>query len=510
MFPQGQPFSKEQTDGNRPAVFVTRHKRIHGQEKALIGMLGLWVVILPWALGTMHVWSQLLSLLLALCALLLALSPRNYTARHTDGPAYQLHTWPKLLKFPLFWLGLAFFIYVAIQAMNPAWEYVRSTTHWWLRALQPMKWLPSSLDTPFAQMNAWRQLMIWVAPWLALCAAWIGLTRRASAQFLVITMALNGLLVAGFGLVQKFSGTKLLYWTYDFPGAHGFGSFVYKNHAAAFLLVALAINLSLAIWFARRGRRLQQRSTPAPLFVLASLVICVALIVSQSRLGALLGMGLLIGLPALHFWQDYRAGAHSLHTINWPMGLIIFVLLAGFGGWLATNFNIGKVLSRFEGLSRQEGEVSVRMRLYAFEATRQMITDHPVYGVGAGGYRFLFPEYQMKFPDITQRLYTYGREGAGRTYRRLFFDHAHNDYLHILSETGLVGGLILLSGLAVVLSVFTVSTALQHPLTLAAGLVLIAMLVYGLLDFPWHNPAVLGSLAVFLCTAHRWSELEHN
>src|SRR5258708_7429071 len=61
--------------------FRSDRKRLplHPLEKAVLWVVALHLCFLPWALGTMHVWSQVTSLGLSAVGLALALIPRNYS-----------------------------------------------------------------------------------------------------------------------------------------------------------------------------------------------------------------------------------------------------------------------------------------------------------------------------------------------------------------------------------------------------------------------------------------------
>ena len=54
--------------------------------------------------------------------LVLSLVPRNYTPEHTGADFFHLVMWPRLVRFPIFWLGAALLGLVVVQALNPAWE----------------------------------------------------------------------------------------------------------------------------------------------------------------------------------------------------------------------------------------------------------------------------------------------------------------------------------------------------------------------------------------------------
>lgn len=102
--------------------------------------LSLHLSFLPWALGTMHVWSQSVSFALSLVAFVLALWPRNYTADFSREGHFRLLMWPRLVRFPLTWIGLALLGYVLIQALNPAWQFYRFSNGSWM--MTPLKSIP--------------------------------------------------------------------------------------------------------------------------------------------------------------------------------------------------------------------------------------------------------------------------------------------------------------------------------------------------------------------------------
>ena len=159
---------------------------LHPLEKAVVWIAALQVCSLPWMLGSMRPWAQLIGFGLALLAFACSLLPRTYAGDYSRHQAFTLYPWRKLIRWPLWWLGLLFFTYVLTQALNPAWEFVQKETTWVMRRIDHIAWLPTGMRTPFAMMNPWRQMMIWGAPFLLACALWIGLTRRKADRKSVV------------------------------------------------------------------------------------------------------------------------------------------------------------------------------------------------------------------------------------------------------------------------------------------------------------------------------------
>lgn len=91
---------------------------LHSLEKALIWIAALNVCSLPWMLGGMRVWAQFITLEFGVLAFVISLIPRHYRAELTHGPEFTVHPWRKLIRWPIFWIGLVFFVYVLIQALT--------------------------------------------------------------------------------------------------------------------------------------------------------------------------------------------------------------------------------------------------------------------------------------------------------------------------------------------------------------------------------------------------------
>src|SRR6185437_13950716 len=120
---------------------------LHATECRLLLVLCVLLCFLPWALGTMHRWSQIISLAISLVAFLIALSPRTYAGELVgDGAPFRIEPWFKLVHFPIFWIGLGMLAYIGMQIANPSWQYSRSETQWWLVRIKNVPWLPTGME----------------------------------------------------------------------------------------------------------------------------------------------------------------------------------------------------------------------------------------------------------------------------------------------------------------------------------------------------------------------------
>jgi O-antigen ligase len=473
---------------------------IHPAEKAVTVLLALWTVFQPWAFGTMHVWSQSIALALAVLAFATALYPRLIVA---DGRTFRIAPWRLLIRLPLFWLTVAVFAYAAVQALNPAWAYRQSVTHWWLERQPAIAWLPSGVEAPFERMNAWRKIFIWASPLLAGCAIWLGITRRRTAQALLVTLVVNATLVGVYAITQQAAGMKKIFWHFDFPQSSGpFGSFVYKNHAAAYLLVAFAAACGLAIASYLRGSARGARSTPAPVLGFLAVVIAVATVFSLSRLGAVLTALSTLLLLAAFGWSLRRRAASA-----WWLPLVVGVVLAaGAGGYATTQLDTAKVKKGLERLTQGVDESSPKIRIYAYHLTLEMVSDYPLFGIGAGGFRHLAPAYTAPFPAVTQSNIFAG--SSWKSVRSYGVNETHSEPLQFAAEFGLVGGLLLAALAAFAFAALTRAAGTAHPLALAALVAFLSLGLFSLLDFPLHNPAIVAALVLVGTVCYRLSELD--
>ncbi len=472
----------------------TRRLTAHPWENAVVWVVCAQIVFQPWAIGGMRPWSQFIGLGLSVLALLLALLPRDYTEEHTGSNSFRLIMWPKLLRFPLFWIGLAFLVLIAVQAMNPSHVFEITGNQGRLYEVQHHAWLPTSVDGPFKEWPASRMLLIYGSIWLTVCAIWVGFTRRRSVQALFITIAANGLAVAMLGMAQKFAGNGKIYWFYVSPNPGFFSSFVYKNHGGIYLHLTLVTACGLAAWYYLRGLRRLEKSNPSGLFAFFGTCIAVGILTSYARGATLIMLAfLVVGVGAFAISQ-FIGGSGPRK----PVIAVVMVLI--FGWFLKTGLEaVGskEAWHRIhQGLTGEGGDISLALRNIATEASADMLRDTWPAGVGAGGFRFRFPAYQRNYPELG--------------WPRQFWENAHNDLLQIPIEQGLVGVLLILAGLVYLGIALIRAYFWENPLSLALVFGCLLVVVYGWWDFPANNPAVLLTWCVLLVTAVMWAKFEES
>jgi O-antigen ligase len=123
-------------------------------------------------------------------------------------------------------------------------------------------------------------------------------------------------------------------------------------------------------------------------------------------------------------------------------------------------------------------------RLEIWSTTPEIIAAHPVLGVGQGNYPIVSPEFGLV--DVG---------GAP-------FDHAHDLFLNVASELGIVGLLLLLAMLLAVAR--SAKTVLAHrdseffPLGVALSASLLALLVNSITEYPLRENLILATLLIVI------------
>jgi O-antigen ligase len=256
---------------------------------------------------------------------------------------------------------------------------------------------------------------------LALAAAYVAIfwCARAIVTRGGVRIPLRGVAWLGLALttvvaVQRATSPSLLYWTWKpmSAGAAPYGPFVNRNGLACWLAMAvpLVIGYAMARHYSPRrsnGGAIPGSSIdPTQLWLAGSVVLMTgALLASMSRAG-ILGGG--IGLLAFVIFSRKRLGGGG--GIAWMItGLGALVVLA------SAYANLGLLAMRMTETTEQ-GEWG---RLAIWRDTWRMASDFWLTGIGAGAFQQAMLLYQ-------------------RGSRLFFFNHAHNEYLQIMAEGGVL------------------------------------------------------------------------
>jgi O-antigen ligase len=275
-----------------------------------------------------------------------------------------------------------------------------------------------------------------------------------------------GFLVSIFGILQHLTFNGKLYWFREMRfGGIPFGPYVNRNHFAGF--AELVIPFSLVPLMLGKVRR--ERWFIVGLFAVVPIA---ALFFSASRGGI---VSFAIELGVITIWLALRRVAGRQLLSAAAVLLVAFLMVS----WLG----VREALERFS--SMQSLEVTHGKRTSMAADTWHIFLDHPLLGTGLGTLQDVFPPYETLYDGKV-------------------VNHAHNDYLEALAETGLAGGICcacFLGGL-----VFESLRRLAQPATgfastiqLSALAGCLGFLTHSLVDFNLHIP---GNALLFFLLAN--------
>ena len=405
--------------------------------------------------------------------------------------------WPKLIRFPIFWLGLLLCGLVVAQALNPAWEYQTDGKLVWSKQVPHNDKLPQGVIAPFHAWNQWRMLAIYTSGWLTVCSVWVALTRRRTLQLFVVTLAVNGLFVALLGIAQRVTGNGKIFWFYESPNPMFFSSFIYKNHGGAFLLMTLVITCGLTGWYYLRGIRRMEKSNPSGVLAFCATCIAVSILTSYARGATLVMLGFLFVVLAGFIVHQFVTPIEARRPV------VVMALFMVFGLFVISGYTAvrgGKAWDKLEvGLSGKDR--SLPSRQMVTKASLELLRDKWNTGIGAGSFRYVFPLYQFRYPEIVMT-----RDDTPT----LFWEHAHNDIVQFPIELGALGSGILVLGFAYYAFALIKSYFWANPLSGCLVFGLIILLGYAWFDFPFQCPAVLHTWCVLWAVAVMWARFEES
>ncbi len=265
---------------------------------------------------------------------------------------------------------------------------------------------------------------------------------------LLLTVTVTGFVIAAFALIQKLTWNGRIFWVREpRQGGIPFGPFVNPNHFAGYmeLVLPVALGLLLVVW---RHRSLQpvpmDRPAEAPssgvvrfprleegrqalfagwgeaaasktaLVACALLVTVVAIVASGSR-GGLMATCITIVLFAGTLVPGEMRRRALLVVMLSTAAVAAAAILASWG--------VGPLGGTISELAQSGAEPSYATRWINWQAMLPLIRDHLFLGTGLGTFQQAYAGYYP--PGVVGVWY-----------------QAHNDYLQILIEVGLAGGLL--------------------------------------------------------------------
>jgi len=300
-----------------------------------------------------------------------------------------------------------------------------------------------------------------------------------------IRRILNVLLIVGslFGIygIFQYKGIDFSFWLRNIGRQQVFGLFGNVNFFAEYLIIPLPIAVSL--FFAT------QNKLKKILLLIGIIVMGTSLTVTFTR-GSYLSFG--VSLIFMFFLFLISRGKNFIKK-NRKIFIIILAILivVTFLFVVPTPLNksgtvISKIKSRIS-VTQLTQSSSIKRRIAIWKFTVLMIKDHPLLGSGIGTYKYNTLKYQAEFFE----------QGENRSlYPHGFADKAHNEYLQLWAEMGIVGLGIFIW---LIISYFSCGLKIlrkikdEYKRGIIIGLMgaVVAVLIDGIFGFPLHLPATI-------------------
>jgi O-antigen ligase len=307
------------------------------------------------------------------------------------------------------------------------------------------------------------------------------LRRRRQLETVAFGLSIFGSAVALFAVCQDLSSNGKLYWL-RVPSNGGwiYGPYVNHNHYAGLMEMLAPIPLVVCLSRARRARKLL--AAVAAALMVSTVFLC------GSRGGMLAVSG-----------QMFLAGVVLVRRMRTRKPILAFgsflLLTICLLAWLGD----AEVLHRIMSLHDEaHSELSGGVRLAIDHDTMGMFAKKPTLGWGLGSFSVVYPEFRS-------------------FYTNSLVDHAHNDYLELLAETGLAGFAILIWFLVVVFrssikKLKEGANDVNALAALAAILGITGILIHSLMDFNLQipaNAAFFYSLCTMAALQHQFATRRH-
>jgi O-antigen ligase len=242
-----------------------------------------------------------------------------------------------------------------------------------------------------------------------------------SGRRLVRAIAWMGLVVAVLTVIQPalFADRGIYgFWKIRTPMAHPAGPIISRNHMASWLVLAFSLTAGyfaahLRTHWTSRSKRVQVLADGRAIWLLAAAaVMTAALFVTQSRAG-IIGFSVAVAVGLARAWRRMRTAGR--------IGILAYtaLLLAAAVVWA----NPDDVLNRFD---QTLGANAWGGRPQIWQESVALLRRFWTVGVGLGAFDVVMAAYQTSTHSV-------------------LINHAHNEYLHIAAE----GGLLLFVPLAV-------------------------------------------------------------
>lgn len=429
-------------------------------------LLFVFLALLVWApmpFGSDRIWA---SCLLALCLSGLLVATWGVVVLRGQSPTRRCHAgrWPTLTL-----------VLLAALLVAQLWAGVPS-----LEASQPqVLFTADAYQTRYYLLCTLNYLFAFVLVLLLV-------TSERRGRVVVFTLVASALLQALLAILLLSANAE--YRAFFEPMVHKWqttGTFVHRNHLACYLYLGLSLGIGWMLGALKGADApvparhmlvglLRFMLTPRMVLRLLLVVLVIALVLTRSRMGNAAFVAGLLALAGLLWWR--MPALRKLVSV--VVVSLLLVDLVIIGQWVG----LEKVVQRMEATALVEddrrGEETLEARLQPATRSLPLIAAQPWFGHGGGTFYTVFTPHKSNEMLLAE----------------FYVDHAHNDYIEILVDTGVVG-----LGLMLVVVVLTArrawlqaspeASASARGIAYAGWMAMACLAVHSMVDFNLQIPA---------------------
>lgn len=405
---------------------------------------------------------------------------------------------------PMWWIGLPWGAFLLLQIaglLNASYRIAETgEVNLYpevLRALDHLPNFPTSVD----QYRSTTYLFLTGGLMALAAGTFIVFRTERAIEVLMIGLFLHGCILGLVGYLAYFKESERLLFLFDEVNSSFFASFQYKNHWVAFAFLASGCG---GAWLHLTMRRSDFRNSPALLIGCGIFALLASFPLKESRAGTLLlaaALGVIVLYGILAVTRKHIASAWWVRLFTPVLVVAVAGLLIGF---LIYN-PYARVLPSMTIKSRQalerhlQGDTDGRVTSQRY--CIRMLGAKPLFGWGLGSFKRMLPVYAESYPgeigDVApQRWKTWV----------IPWEFAHNDWLQLLAEAGVVGAILFLSVPAALVFV-VIRYGAWNPLTMWGWISCAFVLGLAWVDYPFWHPTVAMQFAIVFAAAGKYALL---